>query len=219
MNLELDDIKGTLSNEKERVIPYIIKTIKFHNNGGFIQTGTGPNFEGNVITLTTCKHQMRSRFSVDEWRGKWIAGFTGVSRNQFSANYLVYLMRVERAFESHKDLWEKLDRENRKTKNARFNTLGDLYQPKNKCSNKYDPINYYKPISGHSHYEDNQWYKDINYLHSRWKRRAILLLGDRMMSYLWNRKLIRKICNFGKRSRSPPDYVSINHFLDDLTAV
>jgi hypothetical protein len=64
------------------VYVYIVTSVK--NCGGFLgQTGTGPNFQSDRITLCTCKHKDRALWplvgkrgtnSADHWQGMWVAG-------------------------------------------------------------------------------------------------------------------------------------------------
>jgi hypothetical protein len=85
------------------VYHYVVASIHRHN-GEFVQTGCGPNFQGGLITLCTCKHRMRTYMDPDDWNGIWIAGFTSLPTGN-GANFLIYLMRVAYAFASQRDLW------------------------------------------------------------------------------------------------------------------
>ena len=93
----------TLAAGQAIVYCYVIASMRIRE-GKFVQTGCGPNFEGGLITLCTCKHRMRTAIDIEDWPDAWIAGFTGSSAGE-AANFLVYLMQVEHAFASHRDLW------------------------------------------------------------------------------------------------------------------
>ena len=170
--------------KSDEVYAYIVQSVEY-DGSKFLQTGTGPNFEGGVITLCTCKHKMRasSRKVKEGWKSTWIAGFTGQRLFKDGRNYLFYLMRVGEAFPSQKALWDSLDIYTQKAKNALYNPLGDLYQPKPlaEFKDKYEYSSYYKPCKEHSHYKRDEWKCDINYegLHPS------LLLGEKDNSYLW----------------------------------
>lgn len=177
-----------------------IKTVK----GIYVQTGSAPNFQGDRITLCTCKHQMRSRLSCRDWEGKWVAGFT--RRRGSNRNALVYLMRIAYAYESHCDLWnsELVAAATKRAKSARLHNLGDLYEPRPGCTNehRFSAEWYEVPTFGHSHNLEpcpDQWHKDIEYRGTS-RRPAALLVGDPEFSYLWGRRLI------DIRTRIPRDY-------------
>ncbi|MEK7693426.1 MAG: hypothetical protein AAB349_04475, partial [Chloroflexota bacterium] len=178
MNRDLPTLRQMLRTEDGSLYAYIVDTIQYDGNI-FCQTGSGPNFQGDVITLCSCKHQMRSGLSVGEWPGVWIAGFTGVGKvGGEPLNYLVYLMKVANAYASHRDLWGKLPVVARRVKAAHLHPLGDLYQPNAKGGGRFDPRSYEPPRSDHSHCHDNGWHTDIDYT-GYGGRRPPLLVGDR----------------------------------------
>jgi hypothetical protein len=168
-NLCLNRLKRAVNQEDATVYCYVIKSVK-NDNGSFRQQGCGPNWQGGLITLCTCKHYMRTLKKAEDWNGKWIAGFTtindGNSRKDGSnrRNALVYLMKVKVAFESHHDLWYALPAKTRMAKNAhkKGNILGDVFRPKGKLkdSDKYAPSSYYSPCGSHVHAEKDRWHKD-----------------------------------------------------------
>ena len=105
MNLKFADFKKKMCREKEDVYCYCYVIASVENrNGKFVQTGSGPNFQGGMITLCTCKHFMRTFMEADNWKGKWIAGFSGLPTGE-NKNVLLYLMKVENAFDSQMSLW------------------------------------------------------------------------------------------------------------------
>lgn len=192
-NLTLDSLRSRIApaDKHAAVYSYVIKTVGLDSGYSMAQYGSGPNFRGDFITLCTCKHQMRTYLSPTDWRGTWVAGFTS-SRGEFHRlNWLVYLIKVGEAYLSHRDLvteFRRLRRERTlQEKAANRHTCGDIFIPRTRCTNPYDPEQYLPPTRGHSH-EVHTWRKDIDY--SRWNRRAALLVGDRCHSYRWNQPMI-----------------------------
>ncbi|MCL4339987.1 MAG: hypothetical protein JRN37_04180 [Nitrososphaerota archaeon] len=186
---KIDVTKGELERKLEKykaeeVYAYIVQSVEY-DGSKFLQAATGPNFEGGIITLCTCKHRMRasSRKVKEGWKSTWIAGFTGQRLFRDGRNYLFYLMRVGEAFPSQKALWDSLDTHTREVKNALHNPLGDLYQPKPspEFKSEYEWGSYYEPCKDHDHRKDGIWKGDIDYkgLHPS------LLLGEKDNSYLW----------------------------------
>ena len=84
------------------VYSYVVDTVQYEE-GLLYQTGSGPNFQGGLVTLCSCKHKMRTYFTADSWEGVWIAGYTGST--DLGENRLFYLMRVHQAFGSHQEFW------------------------------------------------------------------------------------------------------------------
>jgi hypothetical protein len=189
------------------VYSYVIASMR-QRDGEFIQTGCGPNFQGGVITLCTCKHWMRTFLDPDRWHGVWIAGFTSLPTGE-GANFLIYLMRVAHALASHRDLWfsTALPAAVKQRKAADRNRLGDLYQPHHDGIAPWKPDGYVPPCPDHCHARG--WAKDIGYKGVR-ARHAALLVGDPHQSFLWNRPMI---CYAGRLHRGQRKST-----LDDLLA-
>ncbi len=195
LNLSLKELKARLlkiETGNALIYWYVIRTIK-NKDGTFVQTGCGPNFEGDVITLCTCKHHMRTYRKIDSWENEWIAGFSGVGAGE-GKNVLIYLMQVGQAFESQYNLWDSgvLSKKELRAKNSQFNKLGDLYKPKEsslKEDQRFQVKNYQVPHQDHAHFKKEKWHKDIFYP-DRWNRRPVLLVGDRKHSFLWSRPTI-----------------------------
>ena len=187
-NYALEKLKPDSNNQD--VYFYVMTTIKLNKNGQFIQTGTGPNFQGGLITLCTCKHLMRSSLEVSQWEDKWIAGFTSITCvNNEKKNYLVYLMKVSEAFESYNKLWSNnIPSETKKIKNAHTNRLGDIYKPIMKNAKLHDRKDYEKPCINHDRYENNEWHTDIKY-NGYSNRPAALLVGNRKQSFLYEKPI------------------------------
>jgi hypothetical protein len=207
-NLDTGALRQKLRGQGSVVHCYVVRTIEYPQ-GEFIQTGSGPNFQGDLITLCTCKHQMWSRRSVRDWRGAWVAGFTSVGKVPGDhVNHLVYLMKVGQAFASHRDLWAALSPTERDAKVADKNPLGDVFQPRAPVGDSFDPRSYVPPGPDHSHCPGNLWQEDIDD-----HRRPPLLVGDRDFSFLWSRPLVA-----WPKSRIARDYErhGISDFLDRL---
>jgi hypothetical protein len=216
---DLDKLLPEIDNTP--VYSYVIQTIQRRGNG-FAQTGSGPNFQGGLITLCTCKHLMRTSLDVASWVGVWVAGFSGVKVTD-RGNGLVYLMRVSEAFESHYDLWEFLCSEVRQAKAAHLHTLGDVFKPKPDHiypddPGRFKPGNYEPPRKDHSHasIERNsnapRWYRDVNY-RGYGGRRAALLVGDPKTSFLWSEP---KIFFAGRQHPRTKRWESPQEFLEHL---
>ncbi len=169
------------------VYSYVIASMR-KRNGVFVQTGCGPNFQGGLVTLCTCKHRMRTFRDPDQWNGIWIAGFTSLPTGE-GVNFLIYLMRVAQAFASQRDLWFStlIPPGVKQVKAVHRNRFGDLYQPRHKRIAPWKPGEYVPPCRNHCHAEG--WARDIAY-EGVGARHAALLVGDPHKSFLWNRPMI-----------------------------
>ena len=185
MNLDLANLKSKIRIDQANAYYYVIATIK-NSNGHFLQTGSAPNFQGDLVSLCTCKHLMRTYMDTEEWVGKWIAGFSGVTAGN-GKNMLVYLMKVGYAFKSHQSLWfsTKIPEEAKVAKLAKFNKFGDIYQPFDQNRDPFSFQSYFEPVKNHVHCNNNHWHNDINYDGCK-GRKATLLVGDIDNSFLWN---------------------------------
>jgi hypothetical protein len=151
--------------------------------------GSGPNLEGGLATLCTCKHSMRQNHIPEEWKGCWILGLTSRAKNKgFNGkHYLLYMMKIEQAFESHKELYEYLMARNRgalANKNAAKNRLGDIFEPRSNCIDPKNQGCYKRPHPSHSHGTDGdtQWHTDIEV--------TPLLLGEIGNTFVWPHPMI-----------------------------
>jgi hypothetical protein len=192
---------------------YVIDSVK-EEGGHFVQKGSAPNFQGDVITLCTCKHHMRTSLSPNDWEGRWVAGFTGIWAGG-GKNALVYLMKVSHAFESHYDLWysEDILPKAKRAKSARISTYGDLFEPIDHSSDPFDPRAYRLPHEAHSHTSDNEWYGDVDRT-GYGGRRAALLVGDPQYSFLWDRPTMFFPSSIGRGYRK----IILNDLLSQLQA-
>lgn len=184
--------KGESSKE---VRVYTVKTTRLDKNLKVVRhLGSGPNLEGGLATLCTCKHSMRQNHTCEDWKDRWILGLTSRAQNNgFNGeHYLFYMMKVEKAFESHNELYEYLGKKNSdalQIKNAVKNPLGDIFQPTDNCTVPLDPKMYKTPHRKHSHgYDgDTQWHDDIVYD----SKPAPLLLGNCDNTFVWPQPMIR----------------------------
>ncbi len=149
-NSNLSLLKNLYHNNDATVYYYVIATV-VNEDQNFIQTGCGPNFQGGYISLCTCKHYIRTFLTLDQWIGKWIAGFSGLNAGN-GRNALVYLMRIEYAYPSHASIWfsKDLPRRTIRAKAATNNKFGDIFEPISEYSHEYDP-DYYKTPTDHVH--------------------------------------------------------------------
>lgn len=174
------------------VYVYIVTTVKVQGSR-FEQEGSAPNFQGECISLCTCKHKDRAsppklgcRGSNlhDPWQGIWVAGLC--SPSQARPRGLFYLMQVKRTFASHKDCWNGLSRP--AAKSAHRHPFGDIYEPLPAATK--DPWlqkNYKSHLRDHCHGPADRKY-DIE--ESFYARHPRLLVGDPQRSFLWSAPLI-----------------------------
>ena len=207
------------------VYGYVIATIKPDGRGGFQQTGSAPNWQGDTLTLCTCKHEMRTSLTPEEWRrNKWIAGLCGWSQAFKKQQSLVILMRVGETFTSQAELVDTLLRTGRQqvvdAKDSRAHPLGDLMVPRTPGAtpNPFDPGAYFPPIRGHAHSSvDNpdQWHNDVNH-RGRSGRQPAMLVGDSNFSFRWTRPMVRRSRPGETR---PCRLWRMADFLEDIEAV
>lgn len=198
----LEELLGNIqSSAGSEVRIYTVASTRLDKNDMAVRhSGSGPNLEGRRATLCTCKHSMRQSHKPENWSGKWILGLTSraMSKGFEGIHYLLYMMKVEQAFDSHHDLYyylRKLDAESLRIKNAVGNPLGDIFQPKRPCADPLEPTMYMSPHQNHSHGNglNDQWCEDIVYK----GKSAPLLLADAENTYVWPRPMIRFKMNRG----------------------
>ena len=181
----------------ERIVPfgddtvyfYVVDTVKHHRNRLY-QTGSAPNFQGDLITLCSCKHFMRTARDAESWQGVWIAGYT--SRSFSDQHELFYLMKTSLAFESHSDLWfsDSVPKETKNAKAANRDKFGDIFQPRSELGAPYSYKSYFRPCKRHVHCDPHLWHKDIKYTKGYSDRMPALLVGDPKLSFLWNEPIV-----------------------------
>lgn len=217
----LADLRKRLLQSSGRTYSYIVQSVKMNNDSNeFEQLGSAPNFQGGRLTLCTCKHQMRTRRSPNEWEGTWVAGFTSRTIHD-SKNWLFYLAKIDKAYESQCDIWNGVNPETREAKAAHLNYLGDLFMPMEPHlvgRAKFSPTRYQIPVV-HSHRNQSNpdgWKKDINYVHSKTHRQPSLLAGDPELTFIWDEPTIYLP---GKHCRDYAKWFSIGELLSQLKKV
>jgi len=130
-------------------------------DGDIHQKGSAPNFKGDVMTLSTCKHDMRSTLYKNYWaddkKNIWIAGFatSGLHKKDgFSDSILLFLGKVKQIYETFYEAWDGIDSKSRSKKNAKENPIGDLYPPESDLKEPSNKPEDYKICKDHSHYEN-----------------------------------------------------------------
>jgi len=208
INMPLPDLRRILSGVNGEVYCYVVDTVEYDGEW-FQQTGSGPNFEGGIITLCTCKHWMRSYRPPEAWKDIWIAGITGKKTSAGYRNFLFYLMQVEGAFASQRDLFHYLPVLARNAKLATRNRLGDVFQPSVRITEgtAHDAGCYLNPIAGHSHEEGDAWKDDIGYEECGGRFPA-LLVGKPERSFLWNKPQYMVEGNFRQKHFILNDFLS-----------
>jgi hypothetical protein len=198
-NLPLAFLANRIRKVRGSSYSYVVSTVSLNpNNVCFEQRGSAPNFQGDVLTLCTCKHQMRSRLSADQWQDDvWLVGFT--SRTIYAGkHWLFYLAKVESAHDSHSDLWGRMDASTRNAKAAHVQFLGDIYKPKSPRPTddaRFSPSRYVSPTFHAHRWRDedgwhNDWHNDINYYLASRSRHPPLLVADPKWTFLWDEPTI-----------------------------
>lgn len=169
--------------------------------GRFVQRGSGPNWQGDRLTLCTCKHHLRTFREPADWPGAWLAGFTGVRAGE-GHNALVYLARIGHAFASHAECWgdPALPARARAAKAAHHRPFGDLFAPLARRGDPTDPRGYRRPCRGHAHEHGEGWHNDIAYA-GRDGRAAALLLADPQRTFLWEHPTYYRPGSLGRGQR------------------
>lgn len=199
LNIRPEELAKRLAPFRQSTVySYVVDTVEYEE-GRLYQTGNGPNYQGGLITLCSCKHKMRTYFTPDSWKGVWVAGFTGST--DLGNNRLFYLMKVSPAFESHREFWlsECIPEETKLAKASHLDRFGDIYEPKSTSGSPYLPLRYLPPCKSHVHCEPGDWKKDIRY--ELKGRRPALLVGDVEYSFLWNMPLISSPSTIGRGER------------------
>jgi hypothetical protein len=201
INRPFPELADCVAASNNKAYSYIVTTVTFNSTTShFEQHGSGPNFQGGVLTLCTCKRQMRARLDATDWRGKWVAGFTSRTIHE-GKHWLFYLMQVEVAYDSHSDLWNALPETVRDAKAAHKHFLGDVFVPKTTNltgDSRFDPSRYHCP-SRHAHIKPKDpiyWHNDINYQHAaRTGRQPPLLVAEPSLTYIWKEPMLYLDCN------------------------
>jgi hypothetical protein len=211
-------LKSQIGKIQDRAYSYIVRTVKLdHERPTFEQHGSAPNFQGGVLTLCTCKHQMRATRSTEDWQGVWVAGFTSRTIHA-GRHWLFYLAKIKTAHESHSDLWSAMKVRSRNAKAADAHFLGDIFKPKsplptgNTC---FSSTRYITPAA-HAHRQhrgDKGWHNDINYYLAAKYRHPPLLVADPQQTFLWDDPMI---CFAGDHCRNFRKWSSLTELVAQL---
>jgi hypothetical protein len=198
LGLPLPVLIARLGRVNDEAYSYVVRTVEWNDEAAtFEQYGSAPNFQGDVLTLCTCKHQMRASRAAEEWPGVWLAGVT--SRTIFDRkHWLFYLARIESAYESHADLWTSMGAGSRKAKAAHSHYLGDIFKPRMPLPTadaRFSPLRYVSPHLHAHRWRDedgwhNGWHNDINYYLANKLHHPPLLVADPRRTFLWNKPMI-----------------------------
>ena len=199
LGLPLPLLKAQIGHVQDRAFSYVIRTVKLdHETMTFEQHGSAPNFQGDCLTLCTCKHQMRASQTAEDWQGVWLAGVT--SRTILDRKHWLFcLAKIESAYESHADLWANMKGESRNEKAGHTHYLGDIFKPKTPlptANARFSPLRYVSP-SDHVHrWRDeygwnNDWHNDINYHLAHKYGHPPLLVADPLLTFIWNEPMIQ----------------------------
>jgi len=181
---------------------YTVRTTRRLKDNSICHWGSGPNLEGGLATLCTCKHDMRSGRRHREWPNTWIVGLTSRDKRKGfdGRHYLFYMTRVQRVFSTHKELFEFLTEEYPDAlavKLADQNRLGDVFRPRADLTvgDWLSPSMYHPPIINHSHCKtanSDEWHNDVSLARPDGTRMSIpLLVADPEMTFVWNRPTIK----------------------------
>jgi hypothetical protein len=198
LNLPLPVLKMQIGETQGRTCSYVVRSVRLDQKAQrFEQHGSAPNFQGDVLTLCTCKHQMRASLPTEKWGSVWIVGFTSRTIHE-GRHWLFYLAQIESAYESHADLWMATKAKSRNAKAAHAHFLGDLFKPKTPIPTGNARFSHSRYISPnlHAHRTRNEdgwhngWHNDINYRHAETYRHPALLVADPRRTFLWEEPTI-----------------------------
>lgn len=228
VDLAIEELRERIAQvgaSDELVYAYVVRSVR-PANGGYMQTGSAPNFQGGLITLCTCKHGMRATLSPEQWQqGIWVAGLTSWDKAFGKQQSLIYLMRVGEAYASQAELVDALHRSGRsavvEAKDSTQHRLGDLMIPASDTvagTDRHRPAAYVPPMVGHAHRRtaaDRGWENDIDYVGAGGEQSA-MLAGDLNFSFMWTRPIVRR-----RRPGHTRPYRkwTLTSLLDDLEAV
>jgi hypothetical protein len=198
LGLPLPLLMARIGQLNDRAYSYVIRTVKWdHETATFEQHGSAPNFQGDVLTLCTCKHQMRASQTAEDWRSVWLAGFTSRTIHD-KKHWLFCLAKIESAYQSHADLWTEMRAGTRNAKAAHFHFLGDIFKPKSPlpiADARFSPLRYVSPHRHAHRWRDedgwhNDWHNDINYHLANKYGHPLLLVADARRTFIWNEPMI-----------------------------
>jgi Nucleotide modification associated domain 2 len=198
LGLPLPLLAARIGKGEDKAYSYVVRTVRLdHDTTTFEQHGSAPNFQGDVLTLCTCKHQMRASQAAEDWRGVWLAGVT--SRTIYDGkHWLFYLAKIESAYELHCDLWTGMKARSRNAKAAHVHFLGDVFKPKPPTPTsvaRFSPSRYVSPLHHAHRWQDedgwhNDWHNDIDYHLAHKYGHPPLLVADPRRTFIWNEPMI-----------------------------
>lgn len=169
-------------------------------DGEFRQTRSGPNWQGGIATLSTCKHHLRT--TNRDWHGVWMAGFTPMV---CGGNFLLYVGRVQGVYCSMLGLWQALRATPAgEAHNARTDPLGDVYEPAPDHGDPYSVASYQLPHPQHvrrvEYYKDGtpKWHRDIHYANRQGRVPRLFILEP---FYLYTRPMFQSAVKLGRATR------------------
>ncbi len=210
----LAELQAALAAEPDALLFfYVVRTARVHH-GHISQHGSGPNVEGGVGTLSTCKHHIRTWRGVA--RGAWIAGVTSGAADADVRQALFYLARIERTFSNHRDLWAALPDAARRAKSMSENYVGDVFEPLPAALVDPYAAASYRPVTYHSHVKEAG---DVSALDRDrcdvQGPRPKLLAFDAAATFVWDRPLISRAGGGGRGARRS----TLAAFLESLQEV
>ena len=225
-SFNLKTLQKKLNVYDDWVTYYIIDSVKYREKM-FKQEGSGPNFEGDAITLCTCKHSMRA-LGYKIFENAWIACITSkqVHGGPNRGNYLYALFRIKKFCVTYTELSNYLRREFGSDiiniKSVYNNPLGDLFELKKNRKDEYRHESYIRPPIGYCHrrFKDSTcWFDDIEqWKNSRMKKSKPhkLLVGDPKLSFVWERPFIQLKAEYkniysGARYKQMEDFLKMFH--------
>jgi hypothetical protein len=196
LGLPLPLLTARIGQVKDRAYSYVVRTVRWdHETATFRQHGSAPNFQGDVLTLCTCKHQMRATQAA--WPGVWLAGVTSRTIHD-GKHWLFYLAKIETAYESHADIWNGMGAGSRNAKAAHLHFLGDIFKPKTPLPTadaRFSPPRYVSPHLHAHRWRDEDgwhdgWHNDISYHLAHKYGHPPLLVADPRRTFLWNEPMV-----------------------------
>lgn len=187
----MEEALGSQTNAK--IYSFTLHEV-FYEDGLFKQTRSSPNWQGDIATMATCKHQMRTWSTAKEWIGKWNAMFCP---KHCANNALFFVGQVSQVFLSNYNygMWMgEYRRRAHDSKSADHDPRGDIYTPKRSLvgEERYEVSNFRKPpdhTRSVEYYKDGtpKWWKDIRYLQNK-HRPAVFLYSPAFLfsrPYRW----------------------------------
>lgn len=144
-DLDLGTISSRLQSYRNEIVyVYVVRTCQYDRSiNKFFLSCNAPNIEGGYISLTSCKHWMRSFKSPEEWLNNfWIAGLTSTQTVNDGLQHLFFLMKIGYSFGSFKELWDSphIPDATKDEKDASQNILGDFYRLKPNVKKSTRPL-------------------------------------------------------------------------------